>query len=89
MRGQHIPAELWQAAIAVARIHGINPTVAALKLNEMRSVPIQAVIRFHRGEPRGTGVFERYGLNPERMGEVSIGRGLAPDVIVSRRDALW
>ena len=23
----------WQAAIAVARVHGINPTVAALKLN--------------------------------------------------------
>lgn len=32
-RGQRIPAELWQAAIAVARVHGINPTVAALKLN--------------------------------------------------------
>ena len=33
VRGQRIPAELWQAAIAVARVHGINPTVAALKLN--------------------------------------------------------
>lgn len=32
-RGQRIPKELWQAAIALARIHGINPTVAALKLN--------------------------------------------------------
>lgn len=32
-RGQRIPTELWQAATAVARIHGINPTVAALKLN--------------------------------------------------------
>ncbi len=31
--GQRIPRELWQAATAVARIHGINPTVAALKLN--------------------------------------------------------
>ena len=31
--GQRIPAELWQAAIAVARVHGSNPTVAALKLN--------------------------------------------------------
>ncbi len=33
VRGQRIPAELWQAMIAVARIHGINPAVAALKLN--------------------------------------------------------
>ncbi len=33
VRGQRIPAELWQAAIPVARIHGINPTVAALKVN--------------------------------------------------------
>jgi hypothetical protein len=33
VRGQRLPAELWQAAIAVARVHGINPTVAALKLN--------------------------------------------------------
>jgi hypothetical protein len=32
-RGQRIPTELWQAATALARIHGINPTVAALKLN--------------------------------------------------------
>ena len=32
-RGQRIPEELWQAAIAVARVHGINPTVAAFKLN--------------------------------------------------------
>ena len=32
-RGQRIPRELWQAATALARIHGIDPTVAALKLN--------------------------------------------------------
>ncbi len=32
-RGQRIPVELWQAATALARIHGIDPTVAALKLN--------------------------------------------------------
>jgi hypothetical protein len=32
-RGQRIPEELWQAAMELARIHGLNPTVAALKLN--------------------------------------------------------
>jgi len=32
-RGPRIPAELWPAAIVVARVHGIHPTVAALKLN--------------------------------------------------------
>jgi hypothetical protein len=32
-RGQRIPTELWQAAVAVARVHGINPTVTALKLD--------------------------------------------------------
>ena len=32
-RGQRIPDHLWQAAIEVARLHGLNPTVAALKLN--------------------------------------------------------
>lgn len=32
-RGQRIPEELWQAATGLARIHGLNPTVAALKLN--------------------------------------------------------
>lgn len=33
VRGQRIPEELWQAATALARVHGLNPTVAALKLN--------------------------------------------------------
>jgi hypothetical protein len=32
-RGQRIPEELWQAATDLARVHGLNPTVAALKLN--------------------------------------------------------
>ena len=32
-RGQRIPEELWQAATELARIHGLNPIVAALKLN--------------------------------------------------------
>lgn len=32
-RGQRIPDQLWQAATDLARIHGLNPTVAALKLN--------------------------------------------------------
>ena len=32
-RGQHIPDELWQAATELARIHGLNPTVVALKIN--------------------------------------------------------
>ena len=32
-RGQRIPQDLWQAATALARVQGINPTVAALKLN--------------------------------------------------------
>ena len=32
-RGQRIPEELWQAATALARVHGLNPTVAALQLN--------------------------------------------------------
>lgn len=33
VRGQRISADLWQAAIALARFHGIYPAVAALKLN--------------------------------------------------------
>ena len=44
-RGQRIPAELWQAATALARIHGLNPTVAALKVNYY---DLQR--RLHRGE---------------------------------------
>ena len=32
-RGQRIPEELWQAATDLARRHGLNPTMAALKLN--------------------------------------------------------
>lgn len=32
-RGQRIPDELWQAATELARIHGLNATAAALKLN--------------------------------------------------------
>jgi hypothetical protein len=32
-RGQRIPAELWQAATELARVHGLNPTAAALKLS--------------------------------------------------------
>jgi len=32
-RGQRIPEELWRAAAQCARRHGLNPTVAALKLN--------------------------------------------------------
>jgi hypothetical protein len=32
-RGQRIPEELWQAATALARVHGLNPTVTALQLN--------------------------------------------------------
>ncbi len=32
-RGERIPEELWRAAMELARIHGLNPTVAALKLN--------------------------------------------------------
>lgn len=32
-RGQRIPEELWIAAVALARVHGINPTAATLRLN--------------------------------------------------------
>ena len=32
-RGQRIPDELWKAASALAHVHGLNPTAAALKLN--------------------------------------------------------
>jgi hypothetical protein len=32
-RGERIPKELWEAAIELARIHGSNPTAAALTLN--------------------------------------------------------
>ena len=32
-RGQRIPEELWKAATDLARIHGLNPTAAALKLS--------------------------------------------------------
>ena len=31
--GQHIPEELWQAAILLAGDHGLSPTSSALKLN--------------------------------------------------------
>ncbi len=32
-RGQRIPEPLWKAATDLARVHGLNPAVAALKLN--------------------------------------------------------
>ena len=32
-RGQRIPEELWSAATALARHHGLAPTASALKLN--------------------------------------------------------
>jgi hypothetical protein len=32
-RGERIPKVLWEAAIELARIHGANPTAAALTLN--------------------------------------------------------
>lgn len=32
-RGQRIPEELWQAAADLARVHGLSPTSAALRLN--------------------------------------------------------
>ena len=32
-RGQRIPKELWKAAADLARVHGVNPIAAALKLN--------------------------------------------------------
>lgn len=32
-RGQRIPEELWEAAAALAQVHGLNPTSAALRLN--------------------------------------------------------
>jgi hypothetical protein len=31
--GQRIPEDLWKAAADLARVHGLNPTAAALKLN--------------------------------------------------------
>ena len=32
-RGQRIPEDLWNAAVTLARSHGLNPTASALKLN--------------------------------------------------------
>lgn len=32
-RGQRIPEEIWNSAVTLARVHGLNPTAAALKLN--------------------------------------------------------
>ncbi len=32
-RGHRIPEELWNAATRLARLHGLNPTASALKLN--------------------------------------------------------
>jgi hypothetical protein len=32
-RGQRIPEELWKAAADLARVHGLNPTAVALKLD--------------------------------------------------------
>jgi hypothetical protein len=32
-RGQRIPADLWRAATELARVHGLSPTAAALKLS--------------------------------------------------------
>ena len=49
-RGQRIPTELWQAATAMARVYGINPTVAALKINYY---DLQR--RLHHGEGGGRG----------------------------------
>src|ERR1700686_4794177 len=32
-RGQRIPEELWKAAAVLARVHGLNPTATALRLD--------------------------------------------------------
>jgi hypothetical protein len=32
-RGQRIPEELWKAAADLARVHGLNPTATALRLD--------------------------------------------------------
>ena len=32
-RGQRIPEDLWNAAVTLARSHGLNPTASALNLN--------------------------------------------------------
>ena len=32
-RGQRLPEDLWQAAADLARVHGLSPTSAALRLN--------------------------------------------------------
>lgn len=32
-RGQRIPEEIWNSAVSLARVHGLNSTAAALKLN--------------------------------------------------------
>lgn len=49
-RGQRIPEELWQEATQLARIHGLNPTVAALKLNYY---DLQRRLRAHRTPRQG------------------------------------
>lgn len=49
-RGECIPAELWQAAGELARIHGLNPTAAALRLNYY---DLQRRMQVHRAPRRG------------------------------------
>jgi len=49
-RGQHIPEGLWEAATDLARTHGLNPTVAALKLNYY---DLQRRLQAARGPRRG------------------------------------
>lgn len=53
-RGQRIPDELWQEATELARIHGLNPTVAALKLNYYDlQRRLQSGRALRRGRPHG------------------------------------
>jgi hypothetical protein len=76
--GPRIPAELWPAAIAVTRVHGIHPTVAALKLNYyglQRRLPSGAARQGGRA-PAPVSAAGFVELAPRAMsGGASVGRG--------------
>jgi len=50
-RGQRIPEEIWNSAVSLARVHGLNPTAAALKLNTYDLQRRLGIARVRRPRP--------------------------------------
>jgi hypothetical protein len=61
-----VPAELWSAAVAVARVHGVNATADALRLDYYR---LKARMSSAATPPPVTFVEARVPPAPERVGE--------------------